>query len=150
MYSVPTGLRTLAAADEVGPRWTPDDGEGDLDLVALEGHTGDGSDLDAVNGDDVSGGKASGIGEVRLVGGVVVDKGKLGELQRPDDEDGDDHDSHQSRHRPIAFAESLHEQLAVWVAWSPMAPEGRVTGFGILVGGTHPRERGRCRAGPTR
>ena len=38
MYSVPTGLSTLAAADEVDPRVVPDDGEGDPHLVAVESH----------------------------------------------------------------------------------------------------------------
>jgi hypothetical protein len=42
-----------------------------------------------------------------------MDEGKFGELQCPNDEDDDDHDSDQPSHRPIAFAESFHEQLAV-------------------------------------
>ncbi len=69
-------------------------------------------------------------------------RGRLWNSQRPDDEDGDDHDPHQAGQGAIAFAESLHEQLAVWSAWSPMAPEGRVTGFGYwLVGLTPGNER---------
>ena len=66
MYSVPTGLSTLAAAEVPDPRVVPDDGEGDPHLVAVERHAGDGSHLHPVDGDDVPGLESAGVGEVGL------------------------------------------------------------------------------------
>ena len=64
--------------------------------------------------------------------------GRLGNFSAPDDEDDDDHDPHQTGQGSVALAEAFHEQLAVWSAWSPIGPEGRVTGFGYWLVGLTP------------
>ena len=64
MYSVPTGLSTSAAAEVATRVWLPDTVNVTCTLSPTRAMPVIGSHLHPVDGDDVSGGQAAGVGEV--------------------------------------------------------------------------------------